>query len=153
MSINSKSYDRWIDRLISQVCCARSMLLVVVLLGEDIRWTMMARGWLRHVMLCSKVRQTIVTRLSLGFRLRSQYRLPSIKIVDWRRLLTACLIGRSVLVSAIVQPDIIYCAAEFFIEIRIGLVARICRSQSSKDDQFRQGRGSIPRFGIIILLL
>jgi hypothetical protein len=31
--------------------------------------------------------------------------------------------------------------------IRIGLVARICRSQSSKDDQFRQGRGSIPRFG------
>jgi hypothetical protein len=26
-------------------------------------------------------------------------------------------------------------------------VARICRSQSSKDDQFRQGRGSIPRFG------
>ena len=36
--------------------------------------------------------------------------------------------------------------------IRIGLVARICRSQSSKDDQFRQGRGSIPRFGIILLL-
>ena len=35
--------------------------------------------------------------------------------------------------------------------IRIGLVARICRSQSSKDDQFRQGRGSIPRFGIILL--
>jgi hypothetical protein len=34
------------------------------------------------------------------------------------------------------------------ITIRIGLVARICRSQSSKDDQFRQGRGSIPRFGI-----
>ena len=34
-------------------------------------------------------------------------------------------------------------------KIRIGLVARICRSQSSKDDQFRQGRGSIPRFGII----
>ena len=70
------------------------MLLVVVLLGEDIRWTMMARGWLRHVMLCSKVRQTIVTPLSLGFRLRSQYRLPSIKIVDWRRqgrLLAACL--------------------------------------------------------------
>ena len=33
------------------------------------------------------------------------------------------------------------------IDIRIGLVARICRSQSSKDDQFRQGRGSIPRFG------
>jgi hypothetical protein len=28
-------------------------------------------------------------------------------------------------------------------------VARICRSQSSKGDQFRQGRGSIPRFGII----
>ena len=37
--------------------------------------------------------------------------------------------------------------------IRIGLVARICRSQSSKGDQFRQGRGSIPRFGIIVLLL
>ena len=37
-------------------------------------------------------------------------------------------------------------------KIRIGLVARICRSQSSKDDQFRQGRGSIPRFGIILLL-
>ena len=36
--------------------------------------------------------------------------------------------------------------------IRIGLVARICRSQSSKDDQFRQGRGSIPRFGIILFL-
>ena len=36
--------------------------------------------------------------------------------------------------------------------IRIGLVARICRSQSSKDDQYRQGRGSIPRFGIILLL-
>jgi hypothetical protein len=36
--------------------------------------------------------------------------------------------------------------------IRIGLVARICRSQSSKDDQFRQGRGSIPRFGILLLL-
>jgi len=36
--------------------------------------------------------------------------------------------------------------------IRIGLVARICRSQSSQDDQFRQGRGSIPRFGIILLL-
>ena len=35
--------------------------------------------------------------------------------------------------------------------IRIGLVARICRSQSSQDDQFRQGRGSIPRFGIILL--
>jgi hypothetical protein len=34
------------------------------------------------------------------------------------------------------------------VTIRIGLVARICRSQSSKDDQFRQGRGSIPRFGI-----
>jgi hypothetical protein len=34
--------------------------------------------------------------------------------------------------------------------IRIGLVARICRSQS-KDDQFRQGRGSIPRFGIFLL--
>jgi hypothetical protein len=33
--------------------------------------------------------------------------------------------------------------------IRIGLVARICRSQSSKDGQFRQGRGSIPRFGIV----
>jgi len=32
--------------------------------------------------------------------------------------------------------------------IRIGLVARICRSQSSNDAQFRQGRGSIPRFGI-----
>ena len=31
-------------------------------------------------------------------------------------------------------------------------MARICRSQSSKDDQFRQGRGSIPRFGIILLL-
>ena len=30
-------------------------------------------------------------------------------------------------------------------------MARICRSQSSKDDQFRQGRGSIPRFGIILL--
>jgi hypothetical protein len=27
-------------------------------------------------------------------------------------------------------------------------VARICRSQSSTDDQIRQGRGSIPRFGI-----
>jgi hypothetical protein len=36
--------------------------------------------------------------------------------------------------------------------IRIGLVARICRSQSLKHDQFRQGRGSIPRFGIIVLL-
>jgi hypothetical protein len=36
--------------------------------------------------------------------------------------------------------------------IRIGLVARICRSQSSKDDQFRQGRGSIPRFGTTLLL-
>jgi hypothetical protein len=35
------------------------------------------------------------------------------------------------------------------LSIRIGLVARICRSQSSKGDQFRQGRGSIPRFGII----
>jgi len=31
--------------------------------------------------------------------------------------------------------------------IRIGLVARICRSHSSKEDQNRQGRGSIPRFG------
>jgi hypothetical protein len=107
LKINSKSYDRWIDRLISQVCCARSMLLVVVLLGEDNRWTMMARGWLCHVMLCLKVRHTIVPRLSLGFRLRSQYRLPSIKIVDWRRLLTACSIGRSVLVSAVVQAGII----------------------------------------------
>ena len=28
--------------------------------------------------------------------------------------------------------------------IRIGLVARICRSQSLQDDQFRQGQGSIP---------
>jgi len=37
------------------------------------------------------------------------------------------------------------------VHIRIGLVARICRSQSSQDDQFRQGRGSIPRFGIILL--
>jgi hypothetical protein len=27
-------------------------------------------------------------------------------------------------------------------------VARICRSHSSKEDQNRQGRGSIPRFGI-----
>jgi hypothetical protein len=36
-----------------------------------------------------------------------------------------------------------------FETIRIGLVARICRSQSSQDDQFRQGRGSIPRFGIV----
>jgi hypothetical protein len=36
--------------------------------------------------------------------------------------------------------------------IRIGLVARICRSHSSKDDQIRQGRGSIPRFGITLLL-
>jgi hypothetical protein len=34
--------------------------------------------------------------------------------------------------------------------IRIGLVARICRSHSSKEDQYRQGRGSIPRFGIIV---
>jgi hypothetical protein len=33
------------------------------------------------------------------------------------------------------------------LHIRIGLVARICRSQLSKDNQFRQGRGSIPRFG------
>jgi hypothetical protein len=32
----------------------------------------------------------------------------------------------------------------FYSSIRIGLVARICRSQSSKDDQFRQGQGSIP---------
>jgi hypothetical protein len=32
--------------------------------------------------------------------------------------------------------------------IRIGLVARICRSHSSKEDQYRQGRGSIPRFGL-----
>jgi hypothetical protein len=31
---------------------------------------------------------------------------------------------------------------------RIGLVARICRSHSSTEDQNRQGRGSIPRFGI-----
>ena len=38
----------------------------------------------------------------------------------------------------------------FRLNIRIGLVARICRSQSSKDDQLRQGRGSIPRFGNII---
>ena len=37
--------------------------------------------------------------------------------------------------------------------IRIGLVARICRSQSPKGDQFRQGRGSIPRFGKSFLLL
>jgi hypothetical protein len=37
--------------------------------------------------------------------------------------------------------------------IRIGLVARICRSQSSNGDKFRQGRGSIPRFGINLLLL
>ena len=43
--------------------------------------------------------------------------------------------------------DLITCSI-----IRIGLVARICRSQSSKDDQSRQGRGSIPRFGIILLL-
>jgi hypothetical protein len=34
--------------------------------------------------------------------------------------------------------------------IRIGLVARICRSHSSKEDQYRQGRGSIPRFGILL---
>jgi hypothetical protein len=33
------------------------------------------------------------------------------------------------------------------LKIRIGLVARICRSQLSKDIQCRQGRGSIPRFG------
>jgi hypothetical protein len=33
--------------------------------------------------------------------------------------------------------------------IRIGLVARICRSHFfCKEDQNRQGRGSIPRFGI-----
>jgi hypothetical protein len=31
--------------------------------------------------------------------------------------------------------------------IRIGLVARICRSHSSKEEKCRQGRGSIPRFG------
>jgi hypothetical protein len=37
------------------------------------------------------------------------------------------------------------------LNIRIGLVARICRSQSLIDDQFRQGRGSIPRFGIVAL--
>jgi hypothetical protein len=36
--------------------------------------------------------------------------------------------------------------------IRIGLVARICRSHPSFDGQFRQGRGSIPRFGIEFLL-
>jgi hypothetical protein len=36
------------------------------------------------------------------------------------------------------------------IDIRIGLVARICRSHSSKEDQYRQGRGSIPRFGILL---
>jgi hypothetical protein len=30
-------------------------------------------------------------------------------------------------------------------------VARICRSHSSKEDQYRQGRGSIPRFGILLL--
>ena len=56
-------------------------------------------------------------------------------------------------ISVFVKTIIFSVGGDFFIEIRIGLVARICRSQSSKDDQFRQGRGSIPRFGIIILLL
>ena len=49
-------------------------------------------------------------------------------------------------VPPLIEQAIIACS-----NIRIGLVARICRSQSSKDDQSRQGRGSIPRFGTILL--
>jgi hypothetical protein len=38
------------------------------------------------------------------------------------------------------------------LHIRIGLVARICRSHPSFGGQLRQGRGSIPRFGNYLLL-
>ena len=46
---------------------------------------------------------------------------------------------------------IIWCNTWPSINIRNGLVARICRSHSSaKSKVARQGRGSIPRFGIIL---
>ena len=57
--------------------------------------------------------------------------------------------GRSVDLIEAAAPELV--SLEIKQKIRIGLVARICRSQSSKDDQFRQGRGSIPRFGISLL--
>jgi hypothetical protein len=82
----------------------------------------------------------------------------AITIVDWRHLLSARRCSRSIAMDRGARArdenkNYYIFGHHLTIEIRIGLVARICRSHSSKDDQFRQGRGSIPRFGIIVLLL
>jgi hypothetical protein len=59
----------------------------------------------------------------------------------------ACIIKQSYIID--IGTESSSSMLQKLFNIRIGLVARICRSQSSQGDQFRQGRGSIPRFGII----
>ena len=98
-------------------------------------------------------------------RLRSIYQIGPMahyELISFLRYITgsrACLelryidliqVGRSAhMRSYLYSPDWL-CLIESAMagyNIRIGLVARICRSQLSQYDQFRQGRGSIPRFG------